>query len=301
LKTTIEDDTTQRPEAQETADVYLGELPTVPSQAEETSKPLNLGFFIFTALILSVLVFFLVSLFSHHMQIKEDATQAPTRRVQDLVSLLSQAEEKQKKLSTEVAKLRQLVGQDPATIPVSLPKASAPGGEPPASSSETSPPLTASEPQIESTGTPPNYNKLLALGGLTVVKGPGIILTLNESANPVQGNTGKRSAEVQNSLQSEDLLKLFNDLKAAGASSISINNQRIVTHTEIVNAGPSIVVNQTRIAPPFEIKALGNPPVLDAALTLRGGILEYLQFFGIQSHIRQKKEVILPAYSGTLP
>ncbi|MBY0402925.1 MAG: DUF881 domain-containing protein, partial [Cyanobacteria bacterium] len=283
-------DTTQRPEAQETADVYLGELPTVPSQAEETSKPLNLGFFIFTALILSVLVFFLVSLFSHHMQIKEDATQAPTRRVQDLVSLLSQAEEKQKKLSTEVAKLRQLVGQDPTTIPAPLPKAS-----------ENLTNLSAPETQIESSGPPPNYNKLLELGGLTVVKGPGIILTLNESANPVQGNTGKRSAEVQNSLPSEDLLKLFNDLKAAGASSISINNQRIVTHTEIVNAGPSIVVNQTRIAPPFEIKALGNPPVLDAALTLRGGILEYLQFFGIQSHIRQKKEVILPAYSGTLP
>jgi uncharacterized protein YlxW (UPF0749 family) len=101
-------------------------------------------------------------------------------------------------------------------------------------------------------------------------------------------------------VQSDDILKLVNDLKAAGATAISINGQRIVTTSEIVNAGPTITVNQTRISPPIEIRAIGTPKLLRASLEIRGGILEYLEFFGIKGQIKESANIKVPPYTGSI-
>lgn len=251
---------------------------TAPLEPADVTPPRNrrLEYFIFASLLLTGLTYVILSLFVNHIQIKEDAGVAPTRRVQDLVNLLTQAETKQKKLEKELSKLKKrltVIQQNPE----------------------------AALPAEEMDKANPEYQKLLKLGGFTAVTGPGISVILDDTKHPIERETSQRPGSTQNSVQSEDLLKLINDLKAAGATALSINGQRIVTTTEIVNAGPSIIINQTRINSPFQIRALGTPATLHASLALRGGILEYLQFFGIQARIEEKEALQIPAYNGPIP
>jgi uncharacterized protein YlxW (UPF0749 family) len=126
------------------------------------------------------------------------------------------------------------------------------------------------------------------------LQGPGIELTVADSVTPLSQGENPNIAIVHN----EDLLKLFNEVRASGAEAIAINDQRLVETTEISCAGPTILVNKTRLVPPFVIRAIGDPETMEAALRLRGGVVEYLQFYRIQVSINKKNEVIVPVYHG---
>lgn len=125
-------------------------------------------------------------------------------------------------------------------------------------------------------------------------EGPGVEVQINDSAKAPTKGENPNIALVHN----EDLLKIVNELRASGAEAISLNEQRLVEASEISCAGPTILVNKTRIAPPFIIRAIGDTDTMMAALQLRGGVVEYLQFYGIQVNISRKPDVAVPMYHG---
>ncbi len=94
------------------------------------------------------------------------------------------------------------------------------------------------------------------------------------------------------------MLKVINELWAAGAEAISINEQRLVVGTEIRCAGPTISVNNAKYTPPYEIRAIGDPKTLEASLKMRGGVIETLQFWGIQATVKTQNTVKIPAFKG---
>lgn len=130
------------------------------------------------------------------------------------------------------------------------------------------------------------------LAGLTDVQGPGLIVTLNDSQ--VAGRPGDNPNMYL--IHDEDLLRLVNVLSAAGAEAISINDQRLLATTEIHCAGPTISVNNVRIAPPFIVKAIGNPETMESSLRMREGIVDSLGYFGISVNIRRETNIIVPAF-----
>lgn len=125
------------------------------------------------------------------------------------------------------------------------------------------------------------------------VAGPGLVVTLTETKAESRMDDGS-SAEVH----AEDLLKIVNELRAAGAEALALNDQRLVEGSEITCAGPTILVNKSRLVPPFVLRAIGEPETMMAALHLRGGVVEYLQFYGIQVNITKKPNVLVPMYTG---
>ncbi|MBM3273713.1 MAG: DUF881 domain-containing protein [Candidatus Sericytochromatia bacterium] len=125
--------------------------------------------------------------------------------------------------------------------------------------------------------------------------GPGVEIVINDSAKPLTKGEDPNIAIVHN----DDLLRLVNELRTAGAEAVALNDQRMVESSEITCAGTTILVNKTRIAPPFSIRAIGEPETMVNALKMRGGIVEYLQFYGIQVNISKKSEVLVPAFSGS--
>lgn len=132
--------------------------------------------------------------------------------------------------------------------------------------------------------------------GLVAVEGPGLIVVLDDS---------KRQAEPGESpevflVHDEDILKIVNELFAAGAEAISINRQRVITTTEVRCAGPVISVNNVRIGPPYEITAIGDPTTLDNALRMRDGILDTLRTWGIGAKVQKVTAAHAPAYKGSL-
>jgi len=133
--------------------------------------------------------------------------------------------------------------------------------------------------------------------GLVDLKGPGVEVTLNDSAAPVQPGDNPNLFV----LHDEDVLKILNELNAAGAEALSLNGQRILPTTEVRCIGPTILVNKNqRLTPPFIISAIGNPESLEGSLKMKGGVVESLQFWGIQVSVRKVTEVTVPAFSGGL-
>ena len=132
--------------------------------------------------------------------------------------------------------------------------------------------------------------------GLIAVEGPGIIITIDDSKRV--GKLGENPNLYL--IHDDDILKVINELWAAGAEAMSINEQRIVTNSEIRCAGPTLSVNNTRSAPPYEIKVIGNAKNLESSLKMRGGVIETLQFWGIQVTIQNQYVIKIPKYIGSI-
>lgn len=128
----------------------------------------------------------------------------------------------------------------------------------------------------------------------TAMKGPGLEVTIVDSPKSLQKGEDPNMAVAHN----VDLLQIINELRSDGAEAIAINDQRLAENSEIACAGSTIMVNRSRIAPPFIIKAIGNQETMEAGLKMRGGIVDYLQFYGIQVTISKKAEVVVPMYRG---
>lgn len=132
------------------------------------------------------------------------------------------------------------------------------------------------------------------LAGTTAVKGPGVIVSIEDSKKIIS-NSDNTNLYI---IHDEDILKVINELRAAGAEAISLNDQRLISTSEIRCAGPTISVNNTRVAAPFVIKAIGNAKSMEDAIKMRGGVAETLSVWGIQVDIKKDNNIVIPAYKG---
>lgn len=121
--------------------------------------------------------------------------------------------------------------------------------------------------------------------GSTDVEGEGIVITLKDG---------------QKQITSENLLKLVNELKLAGAEAISINNQRIINLTEIVDVNSYILINGQRTTSPFEIKAIGNQKYLISSISSKGGYSDTIKDDEKQIDISEEKNIKINKYSEEL-
>lgn len=112
--------------------------------------------------------------------------------------------------------------------------------------------------------------------GKNAVQGEGIIVTLTDVD---VGKFGKITAS--------DLIELLNALKTAGAEAISINDQRIVTDTYIVDINSTYIsVNGKRLVSPYVVKAIGDITYLESGLSQK-------QYGYIDTKTNQGKSVVL--------
>lgn len=132
--------------------------------------------------------------------------------------------------------------------------------------------------------------KLIA--GLTDVLGNGVVIKLNDAAV----KTGDVSDYV---VHNTDLVEVVNDLKKVGAQAISVNNERIISTSEIICAGPTIRINRNRYSVPYEIKAIGNPKKMYNALVNSGTAIEFKRR-GVRFEVKEAKDIIIPKYSGNI-
>ena len=96
------------------------------------------------------------------------------------------------------------------------------------------------------------------------VQGEGIIIRLKDT----------ESKQVV----SEDLLSLVNELRLAGAEVISINDERVISRTDIVNVESKfIIINGKRVTGPYVVKAIGNKKYLESSITIKGGFIDEMK------------------------
>ena len=125
--------------------------------------------------------------------------------------------------------------------------------------------------------------------GKTDVQGKGIEIFLRDTED-----------EEVPKINADDLLVIVNALKLAGAEAISINDQRIINMTDIVNVDTYIKVNGNRILAPYTIKAIGNQIYLESELIGNGGYVDTLRKSGHSIEIQKKDNVEILKYNGEI-
>ncbi|HOJ09004.1 MAG TPA: DUF881 domain-containing protein [Clostridiales bacterium] len=114
--------------------------------------------------------------------------------------------------------------------------------------------------------------------GFYDVKGKGIIITVESNIYTVL---------------EDDILALVNELRAAGAQAISVNDERITAMTEIRDAPPYTMINKVPVTAPFTIKAIGDPEQLENSLKMISGVVENLQEF-LKITIKKSDDISIP-------
>ena len=123
--------------------------------------------------------------------------------------------------------------------------------------------------------------------GKTDVEGQGIVITIKDI----------NSEDVQ-PISADNLLIIVDYLRLAGAEAISINGERIINMSDILDIGNLIIfVNQQRILSPYKIMAIGDPTKLESTLLGNGGYLEELKNIGFDINIERENKINIKKYS----
>lgn len=147
-------------------------------------------------------------------------------------------------------------------------------------------------------------NKLQQLkvwSGLLEVRGPGIIVTLDDNRKGAEMAQAKKPGQIKPEdflIHDKHLLYIINELRVGEAEAIAVNDQRIVTFSDIRCVGPMILVNTTRLAPPYTIKAIGNPDHLAQVLEQPASEYNILKMAGFPVSLEKNSDVVVPSYKG---
>lgn len=129
------------------------------------------------------------------------------------------------------------------------------------------------------------------LAGETDVKGDGIVVTLTNN-------------DEEDAIDESTLIYLVNELRAAGAEAISINDQRIINMSDIVRIDMGeglyyIFVNkEKKIVSPYVIKAIGDPKYLESALTTK--TVGFMDQHPNNASLERQNNIRIPKYSGKI-
>lgn len=142
-----------------------------------------------------------------------------------------------------------------------------------------------------------NLADLEMTAGLVGLTGPGLVITIDDSKRTAKAGENMNLYVIHD----EDILRVVNELRAAGAEAIALNGQRLTATSEIRCAGPTLSVNNVRSSAPFEIIAIGEVTTLENALKMRGGVVDTLKVWGIQMAISPQSAVEVPPFNGPSP
>ncbi len=143
-----------------------------------------------------------------------------------------------------------------------------------------------------------NLQEVKVFAGVTEVDGPGVMITLKDFTR-TSGMGGQLAVTPDSIIHDTDVLRVVNELYASGAEAVSVNHHRVAGATSFRCVGPTILVNDVKIASPVIIRAIGDSPTLQGAMNLPGGVLaEIRQADPSMVQIDVVKKMTLPAYVG---
>ena len=124
---------------------------------------------------------------------------------------------------------------------------------------------------------------LRVLLGVVPANGPGITMTITDP---------------DDQLGPEDLLDIIQELRGAGAEAVQFDGVRVGTDSAFTGSstgdGPP-ELDGTRLTAPYQVIAIGDPPTLDRALNIFGGVAATVRAKGGDVTIVQQAKVVVTA------
>lgn len=96
---------------------------------------------------------------------------------------------------------------------------------------------------------------------------------------------------------------LVNELRLAGAEAISINDERVVTRSDLrAVSGNLILLNQKRLSSPYIVKAIGNQQYLESGLTQKeyGYIDRIINAYEKTATVERSDNITILKYEGEM-
>ncbi|TYQ15530.1 UNVERIFIED_CONTAM: uncharacterized protein YlxW (UPF0749 family) [Acetivibrio alkalicellulosi] len=132
------------------------------------------------------------------------------------------------------------------------------------------------------------WDKARILAGLTEVVGDGVIITLNDALE---------DGDVVHDFY---LYEIINEIKKAEPVAMSINNERIISTTEIICAGPAVRINRNRYPVPYEIRIIGDSKNIREYFFNSYLVSVVFNYENIRYQVRDAKDIVIPKYSGNI-
>nr|WP_234327213.1 DUF881 domain-containing protein [Streptomyces sp. NRRL WC-3742] len=123
--------------------------------------------------------------------------------------------------------------------------------------------------------------ELGVLAGTVKATGPGIVLTVDDP---------------QGQVKADMLLDTLQELRAAGAEAIQINDVRVVVNTYFTDVpGGGVQIDGKKASQPYRFTVVGNPQDLTPALNIPGGVVRTLENNQARATITQQQKVAVDA------
>ncbi|WP_449240676.1 DUF881 domain-containing protein [Desulfoscipio gibsoniae] len=132
-----------------------------------------------------------------------------------------------------------------------------------------------------------NSESIQILSGAIDVEGKGISITFTDNES--------NKNDMRYIVHDEDIIAVVNQLNAAGAEVISINDERLISTSKIKANGMSIKVNNNDYNSPFIIKAIGDPDALSDALKADKSYVGLLRN-DVGVKIEKEDKLLIPKY-----
>ncbi|MFG2334803.1 DUF881 domain-containing protein [Streptomyces sp. NPDC048604] len=118
------------------------------------------------------------------------------------------------------------------------------------------------------------------LAGTVAAEGPGITLTVTDGAGAVE---------------SDMLLDAIQELRAAGAEAIQVNDVRVVADSYFSGGDGDIEVDGKKITAPYVFKVIGKPEDLEPALNIPGGVVQTLEKEQASASVTRSSKIVVDA------
>ncbi|MFI9723493.1 DUF881 domain-containing protein [Streptomyces sp. NPDC052396] len=118
------------------------------------------------------------------------------------------------------------------------------------------------------------------LAGTVAAQGPGINLTVSDGKGAVEPDM---------------LLDAIQELRAAGAEAIQINDVRVVANTYFSGGAGKVEIDGKPVSQPYKFKVIGRPQDLEPALNIPGGVVQTLQKEQAGVSIERSEKIVVDA------
>ncbi|MBM9509141.1 DUF881 domain-containing protein [Actinacidiphila acididurans] len=122
--------------------------------------------------------------------------------------------------------------------------------------------------------------ELGVLAGTVAAQGPGITLTITDPHGGVEADT---------------LLDTLQELRAAGAEAIQINDVRVVADTYFTQGADGVRIDGHKVTQPYRFKVIGSPQDLEPALNIPGGVVQTLEKQQATADVVRSQKIVVDA------
>jgi uncharacterized protein YlxW (UPF0749 family) len=138
---------------------------------------------------------------------------------------------------------------------------------------------------------------------LVALTGPGVVITLDDAPTRPDGNLPGDARPDDVVIHQSDVQAVVNAVWAAAADGVAIMDRRLIGTSAVRCVGNTLLLQGRTYSPPFVVTAIADPAAVRAQLAASPQVEVFQQAveaFGLTFEVRERSEVVLPAYDGPL-